>query len=171
MLQIPEMDPLLDYTDWQRESWAEWFQQHAPPALAASTGPHTDGRFPTIGALVRHIFSAELRYVERIQGAALTDPSPVPTTDPTELFAFGTIARAQLRTLLATHSDPYWDTDIQIPLLNATVRLTPRKILWHVVTHELRHWAQVATMLRQHGWKVPPQDLLFAPVWGEPVRL
>ena len=58
---------------------------------------------------------------------------------------------------------------MDIPLLNRTVRLTPRKILVHVATHEIRHWAQVGTLLRTQGWKVPAQDLLFAPIYGDPI--
>ncbi len=163
-LTIP-IDDLLAYTDWQRSTWHAWFQGQDSTALAASTGNHTDGRFPTIGALVRHIFSAELRYVERIRGAQLSDPTGVPTTQPDPLFAFGTAARSELRTLLT--SPPDWDALLAVPLLNRTVHLSPRKILVHIVTHEIRHWAQVGTLLRHQGWEVPPQDLLFAPVYGE----
>ena len=168
-LSLP-IDHLLDYTDWQRATWHAWFQNHEASALAASTGPNGDGRFTTVGALVRHIFSAELRYVERIRGTELTDAAAVPTTEEARLFAFGATGRLQLRALLASYPVEAWDTPIDIPLLNKTVRLTPRKILLHVVTHEIRHWAQVATLLRQEGWKVPPQDLLFAPVYGDPIR-
>ncbi|HXI22208.1 MAG TPA: DinB family protein [Gemmatimonadales bacterium] len=165
------IDHLVDYTDWQRATWHAWFQNNEASALAASTGPNGDGRFTTVGALVRHIFSAELRYVERIRGTELTDAAAIPTTEGAQLFALGARGRLQLRTLLATYRVEAWDTPIDIPLLSKTVRLTPRKILLHVVTHEIRHWAQVATLLRQEGWKVPPQDLLFSPVYGDPIDL
>lgn len=165
------IEDLLAYTDWQRSSWYAWFQDQDPSALTASTGPHTDGRFPTIGALVRHIFSAELRYVERIRGAELSDASAVPTTHPAALFTFGATGRSELRALLGSLPSPSWDEPLEVPLLNRIVRLSPRKILLHLVTHEIRHWAQVGTLLRELGWKVPAQDLLLAPVCGEAISL
>jgi hypothetical protein len=74
-------DHLLEYTDWQRESWQEWFMRQGASALAGSTGPHGDGRLDTIGQVVRHIFSAEKRYVERMNDRPLTDTSVIPTDD------------------------------------------------------------------------------------------
>ncbi len=34
-------------------------------------------------------------------------------------------------------------------------------VLWHVLTHEMRHCAQIAIMLRMQGIKPPALDLLF----------
>jgi uncharacterized damage-inducible protein DinB len=35
--------------------------------------------------------------------------------------------------------------------------LTPRKFVFHILFHEIRHWAQIATALRNAGF-VPPGD-------------
>ncbi|HWA57508.1 MAG TPA: DinB family protein [Gemmatimonadales bacterium] len=162
---------LCDYTDWQRSCWREWFASE-PAALSAFTGPHTDGRFGSIGALIRHIFSAELRYVERLRALPLTDPASIPTDRAAPLFEFGVDSREQLRLLLAFDpASAWWDTPVEMPLLARTVRLAPRKVLLHLVTHEIRHWAQVATTLRWQGWKVPQQDLLFSPIGGPAVSI
>lgn len=171
MSSIPGVEALLDYTAWQRDAWREWFQASDAAALGVTTGANGDGRFATIGALVRHIFSAELRYVERIQGTPLTDTGTVPADDVDRLFALGERARAMLLDLLVTFPASRWDTAIEFPLMNRTVRLSPSKIVLHAVTHEIRHWAQVATLLRLQGYKVPVQDLLFAPVQGPPLVL
>src|SRR5712691_8207556 len=72
-----ELAHLLDYTDWERAQWHAWFREQGPGALAVDLGPNNNGRVNTIGELVRHIFSAEKRYVDRIQGASLTDPAAV----------------------------------------------------------------------------------------------
>jgi hypothetical protein len=59
MLSGLSLGELIDYTDWQRGKWQDWFREHGADALAMSAGPHGDGRFQTIGDLVRHVFSAE----------------------------------------------------------------------------------------------------------------
>jgi hypothetical protein len=74
-------DHLLEYTGCQRESCQEWFMRQGGSALAGSTDPHADGRFDTIEQVVRHIFSAEKRYVERMNDRPLTDTSVIPTDD------------------------------------------------------------------------------------------
>src|SRR5213082_1533646 len=73
-----ELAHLLDYTDWERAQWHAWFREQGPAALAVDLGPNSNGRVNTIGELVRHIFSAEKRYVDRVVGAPLTDPAAVP---------------------------------------------------------------------------------------------
>ena len=53
------LSDLIDYTDWERQKWYDWFRQQGREVLKISCGPHGDGRFGTVGELVRHIFSAE----------------------------------------------------------------------------------------------------------------
>lgn len=165
------LEHLVEYTGWQRDLWQTWFEREGPGPLALTTGPNGDGRFPTIGALIRHIFSAELRYMERIAALPLTDPASVPSNEATALFQFGTVSRGRFRELLRTLPPPEWVRPREFTLLNATVRLSPHKIVLHVLTHEIRHWAQVATLLRLQGHVGAGQDLLFSPVAGEPVTL
>jgi uncharacterized damage-inducible protein DinB len=81
-------DDLMHYTDWERQKWYDWFRQHGEQALKISAGPHGDGRFETVGELVRHIFAAEKRYVERLSGRTLTDPASVPKDSIEALFQF-----------------------------------------------------------------------------------
>jgi uncharacterized damage-inducible protein DinB len=51
--------------------------------------------------------------------------------------------------------------------MNKTLRATPRKIMTHVLMHEIRHWAQIATRFRQSGLKVDFHDFLFCPAMGD----
>lgn len=162
---------LLEYTAWQRLVWQRWFQREGDSALAVSVGPHTDGRFETVGSLIRHIFSAELRYVERIGGLPLTDTASVASDKADALFRFGEATRTRFVNLVDSLPADRWDVPVEISLMNAAVRLSPRKIVLQVLTHEIRHWAQVATLLRLQGRKGDPQDLLFSPVLGDPMRM
>ena len=70
-LQMPinlSVSDLIEYTDWERQQWYDWLRQHGDGVLEIGAGPHGDGRFGTVGELVRHIFSAEKRYVDRLSG-------------------------------------------------------------------------------------------------------
>jgi hypothetical protein len=92
-LQITD---LLDYTDWERGKWLEWLRPRGGTALKISAGPHGDGRFQTVGEVVRHMFSAEKRYVERLSDLPVTDPARIPAEDVETLFQFGRQSRQEL---------------------------------------------------------------------------
>jgi uncharacterized damage-inducible protein DinB len=157
-------DHLLEYTDWERESWQDWFARHRD-ALGVSVGPHGDGRLNTVGEVVRHIFSAEKRYVERMNDQPLTEAAALPAADDVDaLFAFGRESRASLRAFISTLGTDQLDVARELTIVNVARRLTPRKILVHVVLHEIRHWAQIATLLRLRGMKVDFHDFLICPV-------
>jgi uncharacterized damage-inducible protein DinB len=158
-------DDLVDYTEWQRCKWRAWFRDK-PEALALRTGDHGDGRFPTVGEVVKHIFGAELRYVQRLEGQPVSDWTAVPADEVDELFCRGDETRQRLKQLLATMSGDQWDIPRQFTILSYQVTATPKKIIAHTLMHEVRHWAQLATVCRMNGHAVDPQDLLASPLWG-----
>ena len=157
---------LIDYTAWERESWLNWFRQRDPNILKISAGPNGDGRFEVVGDLVRHIFSAEKRYVERLTGRSLTDTASVPNDDVEALFEFGRRSREELTELIRTFPAADWDTLIALQILSYAVKASPRKIVTHVLMHEIRHWAQIATLLRLNGVVADFHDFLGSPVMG-----
>ncbi len=159
-------EDLIAYTDWERELWHDWFHQHGNEPLKTSVGPHGDARFSTIGDVIRHIFSAERRYVDRLTNLPLTDASTIPAGDYEVLFRFGGETRRALREFLQSFPDDKWDEMNEINFGFAIVHATPRKIIVHVLMHEIRHWAQIATMFRLNGLKVDMHDFLFSPVFG-----
>ena len=154
------LDDLLAYTEWDRAQWRAWFRKHGAPALAVGLGAHSDGKLQNIGELIRHIFSAEQRYVERCREVPLSDTSKVPAGDVEALFAFGDASRRALRELLATFPEGRWDESQEHQIGPYRLRVTPRTMIIQAVTHELRHWAQVATLLRQAGFKTGDHDYL-----------
>ena len=159
-----DIDILLDYTDWDRAQWHAWFREQGPVALSVGLGAHNDGRIKNVGELVRHIFSAELRYVERSLGKPVTDTSVIPADDVAAVFAFGATSRAALRELLATFPAAHWDKAQEIKLGPVPRQVTPRKMIVQAITHEIRHWAQIATLLRLEGRKTGVHDFLFSPI-------
>ena len=163
------LEDLLAYSDWDRAQWHGWFRDQGPDALAVSVGANGDGRFTNVGELVRHIFSAEQRYVERSLKVPLTDTSTVAANDVEALFAFGHASRRALRQLLATFPSTEWDAPREMQLFGKrTLTVTPRKMILQAVTHELRHWAQIATFLRLAGRKPGMHDLLASPLFDVP---
>lgn len=163
------MDTLLAYTDWLR---AEWRRHLAvdPARLRLDLGPHRDARFATVGEVVRHIFGAELRYVDRIRGRPATDVSGVPSDDVAALFDLGAESRAALVALRGEWSDDRWETEAVYPIGAFEFQGTPRKILTHTLIHEIRHWAQLSTLLRLEGAGPGLQDFLVSPVLGGEFR-
>ena len=164
------LDELMDYTDWERQKWHDWLRQRGEQVLKLSAGPHGDGRFQTVGDLIKHIFSAETRYVDRLSNRPLTDTASVPTDDVEALFQFGQQSRKGLRELVETLPAQEWEVPNDFTILKYFLRATPRKIVVHVLMHEIRHWAQIGTVLRLNGFPCDFQDFLFSPVMGGEFR-
>jgi uncharacterized damage-inducible protein DinB len=161
-------DDLIAYTNWERQKWRQWFRSRGDEVLAISAGPHGDGRFHSVGELVRYIFSAEKRYVERLSSQPLTDTASIPSDSHEALFQFGELSRKGLLELVTAFPAQEWDVpqEFNFPNRNASVKATPKKIVIHVLMHEIRHWAQIATVLRLNGLVDQPHDFLFSPVMG-----
>lgn len=166
-----DLNVLLEYTDWERQKWHEYLCQHGDRVLVTSTGANSEARFETLGDLIRHIFSAEKRYVERLSDKPLTDTASIPTEDIEVLFDFGKASRKALRELVGTLPANEQDTAREYVMMNNPIRATPKKVLIHVVLHEIRHWAQIATLLRQNGLKADFHDFLFSPALGGDARV
>ncbi len=162
-------DDLLAYSDWERNEWHRWFRENGPGALAVDLGPNNTGRIKNVGELVRHIFSAEKRYVERCLQVPLTDTTAVPADDVEDLFAFGAESRRALRELLASFPDSQWDAPREMSFGTHSWTVTSRKMIFQAATHELRHWAHVAAFVRQAGYKPGFHDVIASPLFDVPV--
>ncbi len=160
------LNDFLEYTDWERQKWYAWLRERGDQVLQISAGPHGDGRFQCVGDLVRHIFSAEKRYVDRLSGRPLTDTASIPNNNIEALFQFGRQSRKDLKEFVETFPAHEWDVPGEHRILNYLVKVTPRKIIVHVVMHEIRHWAQIATLFRLNGLGAEFHDFLGSPVMG-----
>jgi len=164
-----DVNVLMNYTDWEREKWREWLGQHGE-SLKTSVGPHGDNRFQIVGDVVKHIFSAETRYVERLSEKALTDAASFPNDNLETLFGFGQQSRKTLAEFIETFPDEQWDVLRDFDFFGNLLKATPKKMIIHVLLHEVRHWAQIATLFRLNGLKVDFHDFLFSPVLGGEFR-
>ena len=161
---------LIDYTDWERGKWWEWLRGHGDDALKTSVGEHGDGRFKTVGDYIKHIFSAEKRYIDRLSGRPITETAAMPSDNIDALFEFGEQRRRELRKFLKDFPAEEWDSPQEFKLMNSSFTVTPRKILIHVMLHEIRHWAQIATLFRLNGLSGEFHDFLFSPVLGVEIK-
>src|SRR5438309_11651599 len=165
-----DVNLLLEYTDWERQKWHESLHERGDRILLTSTGANSDTRFETVGDLIRHIFSAEKRYVERLSDKPLTDTASISTEKIETLFSFGNECRKALREFIETLPAQQWDAPREYMMMNHPIRATPKKFIIHVLLHEIRHWAQIATLLRQNGLTGDFHDFLFSPSLGGDAR-
>ena len=158
---------LIGYTDWERKKWHDWLEHHSE-ALKTSMGPHGDNQ--TVGDVVKHIFSAEKRYIERLSDEPLTDTASIPSDNLEALFKLGQQSRQGLKDFIESFQAPNWDMLKDFEFIGWSLKATPRKIIIHVLTHEIGHWAQIATVLRLNGFKGEFHDFIFSPVLGGEFR-
>ena len=169
MTFIDEISYLLDYTEWDRAQWESWFRANEREALAVGLGANTAARITNVGELIRHIFAAEQRFIERIQSLPLSDGSDVQSDDIDALFGFGRRTRRALRQLLHHLSDERLATPLEMQIRGSTWLILPKTMVVQAVTHEIRHWAQVAAFLRIAGYKPGVHDFLVSGVFEKGV--
>jgi uncharacterized damage-inducible protein DinB len=152
------LDELLRYSDEEREKWRAWLLAH-PDALDVRLQP--EGRFATVGALVDHMFLVEVRHLARLRRQPVPDASGVDARDIAGLFAYADAGRRDLRAFVDALSPTDADTVREFVVQSGAARMSPRKLLFHIVVHETRHWAQIALGARQAGLAPPGNHDLF----------
>jgi uncharacterized damage-inducible protein DinB len=155
-------ETLLELTSTEHHRWHQWFLEH-PDAWSA---PFATGRMATIGQLVLHIFAVELRYTQRLFDQEVTRWEDFPQTSIEDVFELGENARAQLVEFLTSAPEAELDRVLTFETLTAgTVAASKHKIASNIFLHDIRHWGQIATVLRQHGYADQwPHDLLLSAI-------
>jgi uncharacterized damage-inducible protein DinB len=106
----------------------------------------------TVGGLLQHIVAVELRYAEQLNGLPPSDYSTIPFDSAEAIYATHQRAVALVQKQLA--SDVNWDERIDFVTRSmGPMRSSPKTILFHSLLHGMRHYAQLATLVRQHGFK------------------
>jgi uncharacterized damage-inducible protein DinB len=152
-------DELLRYTNGERDKWRSWFVAH-PTAIDAPL--QAAGRFPTAGRLIDHIFLVERRHLQRLTGERLATETGLTGNNAAPLFDYGASVRRELEQFVADLDDDVAEQPRQVQVASGgEYTLTPRKLLFHIVLHEIRHWAQIALAVRLAGFEPPGQHDLF----------
>jgi uncharacterized damage-inducible protein DinB len=153
---------LLELTSTEHHRWRDWFVDH-PKAWGV---PFATGRMATIGGVVLHIFGVELRYAQRLLGQEVTVWEEMRETSIEDVFELGDNARSQLVQFLTTAPEKELDKVLTFQTMTAgTITASKYMIASNVFLHDIRHWGQIATVLRQNGFADQwPHDMLLSGV-------
>jgi uncharacterized damage-inducible protein DinB len=149
---------LLRYTQEERDKWRTWFAAH-PDAMELEVQP--GGRYATVGSLIDHIFLVERRHLQRLTNAPLDTRTGLSGKHATPLFDYGASVRRELEQFVSHLDDDAADEVRTFTVQNGDFVLTPRKLLFHVLLHETRHWAQIALAVRRAELEPPGNHDLF----------
>jgi uncharacterized damage-inducible protein DinB len=152
------LDELLAWTAEERAKWLPWLKSH-PNALDVVVQP--GGRFPTVASLVDHIFLVEHRHTLRLQGQELPTESGINPRDIDALYDYAGRGRDGVRAYLTTLRAEDANKPRDVVVASGTYQLSPRKLLFHMALHEVRHWAQIASAVRAAGFAPPGDHDLF----------
>ena len=151
--------PLLDYSDHERLKWRAWVSAD-PSRLDLPVQP--GARFPTIGSLLEHVFFVERRHLSRLEGGTPPESTGVPREDWPRLFEYGDLVRASFRKYAADLDDQAASETISFVGMDGRhYSMSKRRLLAHVLLHEVRHLAQIALAARLKGVEPPGEHDLF----------
>jgi uncharacterized damage-inducible protein DinB len=153
---------LLDYSSEETNHWRDWFRKNSktldlPCDIAGAK---------TVREVVLHIVAVQMRYAERLLNQPITEYDELASSSAEELFALAHKSAEDLRSFAVAANDADWDGTLTFATRSAgTLTSSRRKIFVHALLHGVRHWAQLATFLRQQGYKQDwPHDFIFSGV-------
>jgi uncharacterized damage-inducible protein DinB len=150
---------LLAYTGEETRRWRAYFDQN-PKALDVPIG----GERKDVRGLVAHLFVSEYRWGQQLVGEQPTPREAFNPQNLDEIWAVYETARKRVETWLASTTPEDLDRILTVKASRGDTAVSKRKILSHVVIHGIRHWAQIATALRQGGFVSDwSHDMLFSP--------
>ena len=152
---------LLDWISDETAAHERWFATRQDTVWAVPVGT---GRFATVRDLLFHVYVVDLRYGQRLHQLTVSSYEDETVADTLTLFALARRGQDLLRHALDGRVDLHRVIEFQT-LTAGTQRASGRKIFAHSLTHHLRHLAQIATALRQHGHPTDwTHDLLMSNV-------
>lgn len=152
------LEELLGWNGEERLKWLGWLKKN-PGALDVVLQP--GGRFPTVASLIDHIFLVEVRHTLRLQGQELPTATGVAAGDLDGLFTYAARGREAVHRFLPSLNPGDLNKPRDVVVSDGTYPLSPRKLLFHMALHEVRHWAQIAAAVRMAGFTPPGHHDLF----------
>jgi len=151
-------EELTAWVERTSEGWRRLVAEH-PEVLAF---PCDVRETNTVAELLQHIVAVELRYAQRLHGLRQSTYDEISARSGEEIYRSHEQAMVLLQQLF-DQRDFAWEEEIEFTTRSAgTLRATRRVILVHLLTHSVRHYAQLATLVRQRGVKAEAEmDYLF----------
>jgi uncharacterized damage-inducible protein DinB len=154
------LDEVMRYTAGERDKWRSWLSAH-PEAMDLAVQP--GGRFPTVGKLIDHIFLVEQRHLQRLTQQPLASATGLTGSNAAPLFDYGASVRRELEQFVADLDPDLADEVRSLEVRGQQWLVTARKLLFHILFHEIRHWAQITLAVRLGGQEPPgDHDLFFS---------
>jgi len=155
---------LLRYNESAAAKWRAWLEAQPPDVLDVPFGNPAQ-RMGTVREMIWHIYITEWVYACVLNGESFERWDQFKTDSIASLFAIGERARDGLRTYLAGATEAGMAKSVTLSAQGFTITGTARKFVTHVFVHSLRHWAQLSTVLRQHGHQTDwPHDFVLSDV-------
>ncbi len=154
------LEALIAWSEEESRKWQEFFRANPQAYELRTDVAHSS----TVRDLLVHIVAVDYLYTERIQGKSTTPWDQVAARAAADPFALGQAARAWFRKFLSDSDDAALDATMTFgTLTSGQFSATRRKMLVHTLMHGIRHWAQLATLMRQNGYPDPGKhDFLFS---------
>ena len=152
------VENLLTWNDTTTQRWRDFIL--ANPLIFAMPCDIRNGR--TVADTLQHIVAVELRYAQRLSGLPESPYEEIPKDSINSLVGVHELAFGILRSL-TSDTDYNWSTEITLDTISlGRLRASRETILLHLTLHSIRHYAQLATLVRQQGYKPTwPMDYLF----------
>ncbi len=140
---------LLRWSDEASEFWKKHLETHSELlALPCGIGGTKD-----VQALVKHVWAADLRWAQRLAGVPEIAKEAVPEGPVQALYGLHEQAAAIYRELLARPAESWEESyTLNTPALPEPITMSRRKVMGHALLHGQRHWAQLATLVRNAGF-------------------
>jgi uncharacterized damage-inducible protein DinB len=139
-------DEMIAWLDKTSTNWRVLIEAH-PEILAMPCDVMGVG---TVGRLLQHIVAVELRYAEQLSGLPPTEYAAIPFDSAAAIYATHERAMKKFRALLDSDAD--WNAKFEFVTRSmGPMRSSRKTVLFHALMHAIRHYAQLATLVRQNG--------------------
>ena len=163
-MSLPSLEgqDLIAWVDRTSQRWRDLLVSH-PEALGL---PCDIRETKNVGGLLQHVVAVELRYAERLCALPETPYDSIPYDSAETLYA---VHQRAMRLLLplSEYGEDWWQQILEFGTRSGgQIKASRRVILWHLLLHSIRHYAQLATIVRQHGidpgWMMDYLDMRLA---------
>jgi uncharacterized damage-inducible protein DinB len=151
---------LLAYTNEERDKWRAWLAAH-PDALDVAVAVRPGAELATVGKLIDHIFLVERQHLQRLTGETPSASTGLTGNNAPPLFDYGASVRRELEQFAELVDEDEADAVRPVVVFDRTYTMSARKLLFDILVHELRHWAQIALAVRLAGFDPPGDHDIF----------
>jgi len=163
-------EELYAWVERTSSGWRELLTAH-PEAL---TLPCNIRASTTVAGLLQHIAAVELLFTEWLSGIPATPAAEPSSATPETTYAtiYATHDKAMSLFLnLNQHDEAWWQEQVDFPMRSGAILHGPRRVFAiHMLMHSIRHYAQLATIVRQHGitpnWQMDYLGMIMPPAKG-----